>query len=71
MKFKGRICQDISGLVSTCQNEVNGQSTHQMIFNQQGPDFDDMLSFFPCEVDDAIQYINLGYGMQAPKLVIL
>ena len=38
--------------------------------NQQGPDFDDMSSFFPCEIDDAIQYINLGYGAQAPKIVI-
>ena len=28
----------------------------------QGQDFDDMSSFFPCEIDDAIQYINLGYG---------
>ena len=26
-----------------------------------------MSSFFPCEIDDAIQYINLGYGAQAPK----
>ena len=34
---------------------------------KQGPDFDDMSSFFPCEIDDAIQYINLGYGAQAPK----
>ena len=33
----------------------------------QAPDFDDMSSFFPCEVDDAIQYINLGYGAQASK----
>ena len=40
-------------------------------FYQQGPDFDDMSSFFPCEIDDAIQYINLGYGAQAPKIVIL
>ena len=38
---------------------------------QQGPDFDDMSSFFPCEIDDVIQYINLGYGAQAPKIVIL
>jgi len=37
----------------------------------QGPDFDDMSSFFLCEIDDVIQYINLGYGAQAPKLVIL
>ena len=34
-----------------------------------GPDFDDMSSFFPCEMDDEIQYINLGYGEQAPKIV--
>ena len=27
--------------------------------NHQGPDFDDMSSFFPCEIDDAIQtHIN-------------
>ena len=25
----------------------------------------------PCEIYDAIQYINLGYGAQAPKIVIL
>ena len=34
-------------------------------------DVDNMSSFFPCEIDDAIQYINLGYGAQAPKIVIL
>ena len=39
--------------------------------HKQGPDFDVMSSFFPCEIDDAIQYINLGYGSQAPKIVIL
>ena len=38
---------------------------------EQGPDFDDMSSFFPCYIDDAIQYMNLGYGAQAPKIVIL
>ena len=36
----------------------------------QDPDFDVISSFFPCEIDDAIKYINLGYGAQAPKLVI-
>ena len=41
------------------------------LINHQGPDFDDMSSFFPCEIDDAIQYINLRYGAQAPKTVIL
>jgi len=28
-------------------------------------------SFFPCEIDNAIQYINLGYGAQAPKIYFL
>ena len=35
----------------------------------QGPNFDHMSSFFPCEIDDAIEDINLGYGAQAPKIV--
>ena len=38
--------------------------------DHQGSDFDDMSSFFHCEIDDAIQYINLGYGAQAPKILI-
>ena len=38
-------------------------------YDDQGPDFDDVIS--PCEIDDAIQYINLGYGAQAPKIAIL
>ena len=42
---------------------------HQMCnSNNQGLDFYDMSSFFPCEIDDAVQYINLGYGAQAPKI---
>ena len=44
--------------------------TH-MGYNHQGPDFDEMSTFFPCEKDDAIQYINIGYGAQTPKIVIL
>ena len=40
------------------------------VFGHQGLDFDDMSSFFPCEIDDAIEYNNLGYGAQAPKIVI-
>ena len=39
--------------------------------DDQGPGFHDKSSFFLCEIDDAIQYINLGYGAQAPKIVIL
>ena len=41
------------------------------IRDKKGSDFDDMSSFFPCEIDDAIQYINLGYGAQTLKIVIL
>ena len=42
-----------------------------MDFYNQGPDIDDMLSFFPCEIEYSIQYVNLGYEAQAPKIVIL
>ena len=35
---------------------------HGKYTDYQGPDFDDMSSFIPCKIDDAIQYINLGYG---------
>ena len=42
-----------------------------LVSNDKGPDFDDMSSFFPCEIDYAIKYINLGYGAQAPKIIIL
>ena len=41
------------------------------IYNHQGADFDDMSSFFPCKIDVAIKYINLGYGALAPKTFIL
>ena len=39
--------------------------------HKQSLDFDDMSSFFPCEIDNAIQYIIIEYGVQAPKIVIL
>ena len=49
-----------------------GKQTFPFILSvhNEGPDFD-MSFFFPCEIDDAIQYINLRYGAQAPKIVIL
>ena len=40
---------------------------HYGHYIHQGPDFDDMSSFFLCEIDDAIQYINLGYGPRLQK----
>ena len=42
-----------------------------LVYDDQGPFFGEISSFFPCEIDGAIQYINLGYGAQAPKIVIL
>ena len=42
-----------------------------LVCDYQGPDFDDISSFFPCEIDYAIKCINLGYGAQAPKIFIL
>ena len=30
-----------------------------------------MSSFFPWQIDDAILYIDIGYGAHAPKIVIL
>ena len=52
-------------------HELEGIMIISIKTNNQGPDFDDMPSFLPCEIDDAMQYINLGYGAQAPKIVIL
>ena len=37
----------------------------------QGLDFDDMSHFFPCEIDDAVQYIYPGYRAQAQNILIL
>ena len=51
--------------------DSNLLGAHDVFLHDQGPDFDDMSSFFPCQIDDAIQYINLAYGAQAPKIVIL
>ena len=60
----------------TIGNDRNGEFPHcEVISNtysyRHDPDFDDMSSFFPCEIDDVIQYVNLGYRAQAPKIVIL
>ena len=39
----------------------NTLSLSLSLSNKQGSDSDDMSSFSPYEIDDAIQYINLGY----------
>ena len=41
--------------------------TKRITYNQ-GLDFDDMSSPFPCEINDAIQYINLGYVLLSHSL---
>ena len=56
--------------ISTSTMATNSFSDEEQC-HHHGTDFDDMLSFFPCEIDDAIQYINLGCGAQAPKIVTL
>ena len=48
-----------------------GSEGPEMLHAHSGLDFDDMSSFFPCEIHDAIQNIILGYGAQAPKVIIL
>ena len=60
----------------TCQPELSLPSFSTIIqcqlkSNYQGPDFDDKSPFFPSEIDDVIQYINLGYWVQAPKIINL
>ena len=53
------------------QMQIHTRIIYSNVHYNQGPDFDDMSSFFSCEIDDVIQYTNLGYGAQAPKIVIL
>ena len=52
------------------KKEIIEQFNH-IYTDGKGPDFDDMSCFFPCEIDEAIQYVNLGYEAEAPKIVIL
>ena len=65
MKAGGLSHKKASFILSSAEDFVFFYAHHQ------GPDFDDMSSFFPCEIVDEIQYINLGYREQAPKIVIL
>ena len=57
--------------IETFQQESNSSLQEEGVSYQQGLDFHDMSSSFPCEIDNLIQYINLGYGAQAPKIVSL
>ena len=41
----------------------NGEIHVKKIIVVKKMDFDDMSSFFHCEIDDAVQYINLEYGV--------
>ena len=59
---------EVNGLVDGWMEELMDGCTYG---HKQGSDFDDMSSFFTCEIDEAIQYINILYGAQAPKIIIL
>jgi hypothetical protein len=49
-------------LIINSPGHLETSKENKLLTIYQGPDFDDMSSFFPYEIDDAIQYINLGYG---------
>jgi hypothetical protein len=36
--------------------------------NNQGPDFDDMSSYFPCIICGSFNYINPGYELLVTKM---
>ena len=61
LAFDSSVCQEkeVSATKVTVGSDLVCKSSY---LNHQGPDFDDMSSFFPCEIDDAILYIVLGYG---------
>ena len=62
LEYKIEMCAKLGYEIGQCHRKPNKIITRVRIL---------MSSFFPCEIDDAIQYINLGYGAQAPKIVIL
>ena len=45
---------------SSFQQIITWLDARENIIDKQGKDFDDMPSYFPCKIDDANQYINLG-----------
>ena len=55
------------------QNKTNNEKRNyekRYLFSicyKQDPDFDDMSSFFPCEIEDAIQYIILNMERRLKK----
>jgi hypothetical protein len=38
------------------------------VLHEQGPDFDDMSSFFPCIICGSFKYINPGYELLVTKM---
>ena len=70
MQDKGYFPRDVTSSLLFIENFLYC-IIFDIILYHQGLDFDDMSSFFPCEIDEAIQFIDLGYGAQAPKIVIL
>jgi hypothetical protein len=46
----------------------DGQKDQNIQCNHQGPDFDDMSSFFPWILCDALKYINLRYELLVTEM---
>jgi hypothetical protein len=42
--------------------------TLSVVSDDQGPDFDDMSSFFPCIICGSLKYINPGYELLVTKM---
>ena len=71
MSIKTTISVNRTSLYHLPESKNNKQMLNYLVSYDQGPDFEDMSSFFPCEIDNEIQYINLGYGEQASKIIFL
>ena len=59
--LKNAVCRSSHFAAFGHQTASYNSSLNGIEVDNQGPNFDDMSSFFPCEIDDAVQYINLGY----------
>ena len=59
-----KMCTLAMGIENNTKHSV---TLNVKMYNNQDPDFDDMSSFFPCKMGDAIQYINLENRAPTPK----
>jgi hypothetical protein len=49
------------GAIIKCSHE-------SCVSDQQGPDFDDMAPFFPCNLCYALKYVNPGYELLVTEI---